>query len=165
MSDPVKNKWERQDDLPIPEGITHAAVAEDSAKSTAYICGGYMGASKGIATTDCWMFSLLNPKGKQWTSLPSLPAERGGGAMWYNKALNSLIFTAGASRPHDVQNRAKSTDHDDTWKLSLTNLAAGWIAQARIPYKGNHVGHVTVVQNGIERHWIGESCWTYNGYV
>jgi hypothetical protein len=65
------------------------------------------------------------------------------------KQSNSLLFTAGATRPD-----GNAFDHPDTWELPLDNVSIGWGKRMDIPYEANHVSHVTALYEGKQRHYV-----------
>jgi hypothetical protein len=69
--------------------------------------------------------------------------------MVYMRITNSLLFATGATRPNGI-----ATDHDDVWELQLDNIDAGWQTLPNIPYKGNHISHVTASYQGRDRHYM-----------
>ena len=142
--------WRQMDDLPLPDGISHCAYAVKG--NVLYTCGGYNGGHPGPGMKKCLKFTGTNPPGSQWSTLPDLPAERAGGGMILDSASNTLLYATGASRP-DPKRRLYTIDHDDVWELNLNNLNAGWQTKPKIPYKGNHMGFVTVKYQGKERHY------------
>ena len=151
VTNPTAN-WREMTPIPLAAGLTHGGFAKVGTNKL-YICGGYVGPHPGPATTACFLYEHDKANGSQWSVFPSLPAQRAGGALWYDKNRNSLTFTAGASRP-DPTRPIYTIDHDDTWEIKLSALGNGWITRAKLPYEGNHVGFTTVLHNGIERHYI-----------
>jgi Kelch motif len=139
--------WMEQDEVPVPIGFSHSAFAVNG--NTLYICGGYVGPTPGPDTNACLKYSHKKPRATQWEHLPSLPEGRGGGGLWYMNYTNSLQYTTGATRPNGT-----ATDHNTTWELSLNNMTKGWMRRADLPYRGNHVSHVTVHYNGTYRHFV-----------
>lgn len=151
-----KTKWREMQDIPIDQGLTHGAFALNTnlKNNVVYICGGYIGRHPGPATNICLQYNVTAPNSSQWSYLPSLPFNRSGAGMIYDAVSNSLLFTTGSSRP-DSKNLIHTIDHNETWKLNLSNIKAGWILKTPIPYSANHVGSVTVNYKGIkERHYI-----------
>jgi hypothetical protein len=148
-----KATWVQQDDYPYPIGITHGAFVVVGTKF--YMCGGYAGGGIGMHADVCMVYDHSQPKGqgKQWQLLPPLPQGRAGGGMVYDSTLNALIFSAGATRSKP-QTR-KADDHSNTWLLSLSNPAAGWVGKAPMPFLANHMSSVTAKDaTGKERHYF-----------
>lgn len=148
--------WRRMDDYPFPIGVTHAGFVVVGMKF--YMCGGYAGGGIGMHTDVCMVYDHSKPPGvgQQWSLFTPLPSGgRAGGHMVYDTASNSLIFSAGATRP--VAQQRSALDHTDTWMYSLSNPSAGWVAKAPIPFHGNHLSAVTAFDStGAERHyWTG----------
>lgn len=158
LNNATTGTWREMDPLPFTPGISHTAVVIIGMK--AYICGGYVGGSPGPSYDKCWVYDHgVQPKTTgQWSTFPSLPANltnngtRAGAAMFYNEATNTLIFTAGASRPG---NTLVTIDHDDTLTISLSNVAEGWKRSGVSPFMANHIGKVTVkAYDGKQRHYM-----------
>jgi N-acetylneuraminic acid mutarotase len=142
-------KWREMDEVPVPIGFSHAAFGVDG--NIMYICGGYVGGTPGPHTDVCLKYTHNNPSKEQWSFLPPLPeGGRGGGGMVYMKITNSLLYATGATRPVN----GPTIDRTDAWELRLDNLSAGWQSQPDIPYKGNHVSHVTAMFEGKQRHYF-----------
>jgi N-acetylneuraminic acid mutarotase len=132
--------WQNLDNHPQPQGITHGAFAVVGGTKF-YMCGGYVGGGHGPTTNACYVLDITKPSGQQWASFASLPDRgRAGGGMVYDSATNSLIFAGGAVR--EFQNDL-AKDFNNTWMYSLSNSQNGWVAQAPIPYTGNHMSFVT----------------------
>jgi N-acetylneuraminic acid mutarotase len=146
--------WQRMDDYPFPAGVTHAASVVVGSKL--YMCGGYAGGGIGMQTDICMAYDHSKPKGlgQQWSIFAPLPnGGRAGGAMVYSTALNSLIYSAGATRP--VPQQRSALDHNTTWIYSLKSPSAGWIARAPMPFHANHMSFVTARDvTGKERHYF-----------
>lgn len=140
--------WRQMDDVPVP-GFHHAAYAVDGL--IMYICGAYVGGIDNIIDSPvCLKYSHIAPIGQQWTRLPDLPSNRGGGGMNLIFETNSLVYATGASRKGRL-----AADHNTTFELSLTNLTAGWSVRSSIPYKANHVSHVTAYYKGKPHYFVG----------
>jgi Kelch motif len=139
------------DDVPTPTGFTHSAYV--IVGNTLYTCGGYIGGNPGHESDVCLKYDHTAMKGQQWSSLPSLPSGRAGGAMLYIKTTNTLLVATGATRsdPLDIWH---STDYNTVWELSLTDTSTGWVQKADIPHKGNHVAYTTVNHLGTDRHYV-----------
>jgi hypothetical protein len=146
--------WRRMDDLPVPEGITHAAFVVVGAKL--YMCGGYIGGHPGLHVDNCLIYNhAMSPgSGQQWSSFAPLPdGGRAGGGMVYDTARDTLYFAAGAQRP--IKGNPNADDYNNTWKLSLSNPADGWVSTTPIPIRGNHMSFVTARDaTGKERHYF-----------
>jgi hypothetical protein len=146
--------WQRMDDMPFAAGITHQGVVVIGMK--AYLCGGYIGGSLGVHTDKCFVYDHSKPpgSGQQWSTMTPLPmGGRSGGGMIYDSTLNSIIYAGGAQRT--IQGQPGAIDYKDTWMYSLDNPTAGWVSQSKMPFFGNHMNAVTVVDgNGKERHYI-----------
>jgi N-acetylneuraminic acid mutarotase len=132
--DPANNSWTRIKDL--PRKLTHAGTTAEG--RNIYLAGGYIGTSstgwaQSFATREVWKYNVDT---NSYTSMPQLPAARGGGAM---VALGrELHFISGAD-----SNRADRGDH---WILNLDNTGAGWKTAATMPNGRSHLG--AVVLNG-----------------
>jgi hypothetical protein len=136
-----------------------------------YACGGYVGGHPGPATDWCGAYEVTRPLGSQWLTLnntnnrpttsggvvlPYLPAQRAGGAMWYDKRRHSLTYATGASRP-DPLNPIHTIDHNNVWELFLNDTRRGWQTVNTVaPYCANHVGAVTVnyKNTGVNRQYL-----------
>lgn len=119
-----------------------------------YGCGGYLGhvgeTYLGIdlfATNGCYVYTHKAPAGKQWKTLPSLPANRAGGALFYDKRRKSLIVATGADKKGELDNK-------DVWELSLRKKTKGWVPRAPLPYGANHVGGTSVTYGNVQRHYV-----------
>ena len=142
--------WREMDEVPVAEGFHHAAYGLDEGNKTMYICGSYVGGSPYPHNGTCLKYVHTNPKGEQWSFLPSLPdTGRGGGAFFFMKSSNSILYASGATR-----NVWEVTDHNNTWELYLDNLAAGWQTRPDTLYQGNHISHVSVWYEGKQRHYM-----------
>jgi N-acetylneuraminic acid mutarotase len=146
--------WQRMDDYPFPIGLTHAATAVVGNKF--YMCGGYAGGGIGMHTDVCMVYdhSKLPGKGLQWTRINSLPnGGRAGGGLVYDRSLNALIFSGGATRP--IAQHRSALDWNNTWMYTIHNPLGGWVAKAPMPFFGNHMSAVTAKDaDGIERHYF-----------
>jgi N-acetylneuraminic acid mutarotase len=146
--------WKKMDNMPTINGITHQSIALVGTK--AYMCGGYIGGSKGLHTDKCFVYDHSKPpgSGKQWSTITQLPmVGRAGGAMIYDSSLNALIYAGGAQR--NTKGTTLAIDFKDTWMYSFNNPGAGWVPQSKIPYFANHMNAVTVVDStGKERHYV-----------
>jgi|GEM_PF-1647692 len=128
--DPAANKWTQLPDM--PQGLTHAGCATDG--RYIYVAGGYSVNSPGtkqvFAVNNVRRYDTQNGN---WTTLPNLPAARGGGSMAI--VHNELIFIGGS----DI-NRA---DKADVWELHLDDIDNGWRAKASLPEARNHFAAVS----------------------
>jgi N-acetylneuraminic acid mutarotase len=141
-------KWQMMDDVPVL-GFHHAAYAVDGL--VMYICGAYVGGIDNITDSPiCLKYSHTAPAGQQWTRLPDMPGHRGGGGMNLIFETNSLLYATGATRTGWA-----TTDYNTTFELSLDNLSAGWSVRSAIPYKANHVSHVTAYYQGQPHYFVG----------
>lgn len=125
--DPNTNVWTQLGDM--PQGLTHAGVANDS--RYIYVAGGYTVNAAGTGQ----VFAVNNVRRYDtqtatWTSLKNLPAARGGGAL--GLVNNTLYFVAGS----DISRADKS----DVWSLDLSNPNADWVTRASLPQARNHFG-------------------------
>jgi Kelch motif len=151
---PLLQWWQRQDRIPIPGGVTHAALVVVG-ETKFYLCGGYIGGSPGPHTDRCLVWDSTRRRTRQWSFLPSLPdGGRGGGGMVYDSKLNALIFAGGAQRP--TPHLKFSIDFNTTWLYALNATdKVGWVERAPIPFTGNHLSFVTARDaNGTERHFF-----------
>jgi hypothetical protein len=140
------------DDLPAPDGVTHAGFAVVGQKL--YMCGGYLGGNPGPDIPDCFVYdhSVQPGTSGQWSAFQPLPEGRGGGGMVYDTNRNSLIFAAGADRK---QGSRDTYDPPTTWMYDFDNVSAGWVQKQDIPYVGNHISYVTAYDaTGRERHYF-----------
>jgi hypothetical protein len=160
--------WEPMDDIPMENvytpwtttssGITHGGFV--IVKDVYYMCGGYVGGEPGAATNACFKYNhtILPGGGEQWSRLPNLPEERGGGGMVYDSGENALYFSAGAIRPN--AGGTYTVDQPDTWMLDLDdvedpNTVAEWKDLAPAKYTANHIGFVSAKDKaGMERHFF-----------
>jgi N-acetylneuraminic acid mutarotase len=128
--DTTTNTWQSVASVPRP--ITHAASAVDG--RTLILAGGYTANGKGgqtFAINNVWRY---DPARNSWSSLPSLPAARGSGAM--TVVGRALHFMGGV----DV-NRKEKGDH---WTLDLDNVGGGWHTATPFPHPRTHFAAVTV---------------------
>jgi hypothetical protein len=146
-------QWERRADYPIPAGVTHAAIAvekNDVDGDQLYVCGGYVGGNPGPATAQCYVYrSAANV----WSTLPDLPAPRGGGGLVYRQTSHSLLFATGA-----VRAGSDTVDYANAWTLDLASsstAAAAWSPVADSLLVGNHIASVTGVDgDGVEHNYF-----------
>lgn len=127
--DPATNTWRQVADLPF--GVSHTGTV--AVGDVIYFAGGYPATNTGqsFSTTAAWKYDTTT---NTMTSLPSLPAGRGGGAL---AAVGRVLHFVGGS---------DSARHDAAqhWALDLDNLAAGWVAKAALPLARNHVAATTL---------------------
>jgi hypothetical protein len=143
-------KWERVDDIPIFEGLTHGAHAHVGTKI--YNCGGYVGGHPGVHTNRCIVYDQSAPLGQRWSDMTPLPDGRGGGGMFYSSVLNTIYYVSGAQRYKKPW--LETLDFNNTWGFSLSNPAAGWEVKADLPYASNHMQAVTAKDSlGREHHY------------
>jgi hypothetical protein len=152
-ADPNAAWWQRMDDYPFAEGVTHAAFAVVG--TMFYMCGGYAGGGIGLQTDVCMVYNHSIPPGaaKQWSLIAKLPDGRAGGGMVYDSTLNALIFSGGAKRP--IAQQRSAVDYNSTWLYNLSNPSTGWVVRAPIPFHANHMSFVTAIDAiGKERHYF-----------
>lgn len=125
--DPVSNTWTRLSDL--PEKITHAGTATDG--KSIYIAGGFIGDHPGPSSERVWRYDITSDT---WEAAPSLPAERGGGALV--RLDQELHFFGGGTR---VRGGSIDRDWPDHWILSLDG-GTEWTSAAPLPNPRNHIG-------------------------
>jgi N-acetylneuraminic acid mutarotase len=131
--DPAANTWTRLTDSDMPVGLTHAGIALFGRQ--VIVAGGYpekSGGGQTFATAAVYSFNLDT---HQWTTLPSLPSARGGGAL---VNLDGTLHFFGGSDSGRI-------DRADHWSMNL--LSAGpftWVTRAAIPTKRNHMGAVAL---------------------
>jgi N-acetylneuraminic acid mutarotase len=147
--------WRRMDDMPVSEGITHAAFFVLGSKF--YMCGGYLGGHPGLHIPTCLIYDhSVAPGSGQWDrsdSFPDLPEGRAGGGMVYDSVTNVAVFAGGAIRP--TAGNAHAEDRRDAWKIDLGNMSAGWQRVTEIPFKSNHMSFVTAKDGtGAEHHFF-----------
>ena len=144
--------WKRMDDMPSVEGITHQGLVVIGMK--AYLCGGYMGGSLGISTDRCFVYDHSKSAGRQWSNISSLPkGGRSSGAMIYDLTLNAIFYAGGSQR--STHGQPVAIDYKDTWMYSFNNPAAGWVQQSDIPFYGNHMNSISILDSqGNNRHYI-----------
>lgn len=147
----VSSTWRIMDKIPLSNGMTHCAFANKG--NILYSCGGYVGKHPGPTTSTCLKYTHTNPSGKQWEYLPNLPEPRAGGGLVLDSISNTLLYGTGASRPNPIT-PMYTLDHSDVWELNLNDVSSGWQIKPIIPYKGNHIGSVTVQYKGMDRHYF-----------
>jgi len=144
--------WRAIEDLPVTEGITHAAFVVVGTKF--YMCGGYLGGHPGPHIPTCLMYNHAKAPGSgQWSSSPDLPDGRAGGGMMYDSETNSLVFAGGAERPDAEAGIPDAFDYTNTWSLDLGNVKGGWKDKTGISFEANHTSFVTATDSsGKQRH-------------
>ena len=136
---PSTRKWRKR--TPIPSkwlGATHMANAADKATGSIFLVGGITvnggnfpnGAS---GSSDAFQYHAASDT---WTTLPSLPMARGGGAAVVLN--NKLHFFNGAK--FDGKHGGFLKDMTTHWALDLGNVAAGWETLAPNSVGRNHIG-------------------------
>ena len=147
--------WQRMDDIPVAQGITHAAVAV--AGKRVYFCGGFYGSNPGVHIPDCFVYDHTRKPGfgRQWSRISSLPnGGTGGGGMVYDSALNALYYASGGTRDK-IKPTRDIFDVDTFYKYELHNPIAGWTNMGTCPHKANHLSAVTAFDKlGNERHFF-----------
>lgn len=130
--DPVANTWSRIANLPI--GLTHVGVAVDG--DNIYLAGGYptqpSGVGQNFSTTAVWKYSTA---ANTYTSMPALPAARGGGAL---VLIDRTLHYFGGSN-------ASRKDAGTHWTLNI-DTGTAWTTRAALPTPRNHLG--AAVLNG-----------------
>ena len=130
--DPGTDTWTRIADLPV--GLSHAGVA--AVGTDIYIAGGYPvqadGTGQNFSTAAVWKYDTLT---NTYTSMPPLPAGRGGGAL---VALDGFLHYFGGSNPS--RGDATTTNH---WQFNL-NGGTTWQVRAAMPMPRNHLGGVAL---------------------
>ena len=139
---PSSKKWRKRAGIPAKwAGATHMANAVDESTNSIYLLGGITvsGANtfpKGaMGTSDVFRYEA---KQNKWSTLPSLPEARGGGAaVVLNKKLH---FFNGAK--FDGPHGGFQEDMTTHWVLDLNKIKAGWQTLAPNSLGRNHVGGV-----------------------
>jgi N-acetylneuraminic acid mutarotase len=128
--DPGTDTWSRLSDMPV--ALTHAGIAVDG--SDVYVAGGYPpnGSNTGqiFATTGVWKYETLTDT---WSTMPSLPAARGGGAL---VNLNGTLHFFGGSN----LSRADTATH---WTFTLGS-STSWTLDTAMIAPRNHIGAVAL---------------------
>lgn len=139
---PTSKKWQKK--APIPAkwtGATHMANAVDEATNSIYLLGGITvtGQSRfpkgAMGSSDVFKYDAAK---NAWSTLPSLPEARGGGAAAVLN--NKLHFFNGAK--FDGPRGGFQEDMTTHWQLDLANINAGWKTLAPNSLGRNHVGGV-----------------------
>lgn len=126
-------QWSQLPDPPAGVPETHGAWAHDDAGASFFIAGGQIGGSiPGVATNAVWRYDVA---AGSWSSLPTLPEARYGGAMSY---LDGKLYFFGGDHPDRV------TISNKLWVLDLANLRAGWADKASLPLGGDHIGTAVI---------------------
>jgi N-acetylneuraminic acid mutarotase len=127
---PATNTWTRVADLPV--ALTHMGVAVDG--TDVYVAGGYPPNSTNtgqiFATTGVWKYDTLTDV---WSSMPALPAARGGGAL---VNLNGTLHFFGGSN----LSRADTATH---WTFNLGS-STSWATDTAMLVPRNHIGGVAL---------------------
>lgn len=147
--------WRRMDDLPVEQGITHAAVTVVGQKI--YFCGGFYGGNPGVHIPDCYVYDHNQRPGfgRQWSRISSLPnGGTGGGGIVYSSAMNALYYATGGTR--DKRNPTRDIfDVNTFYKYELHNPRDGWTSVGVCPHKANHISAVTAFDRiGNEHHFF-----------
>jgi N-acetylneuraminic acid mutarotase len=134
--DPAADSWTRLTNSDMPVALSHSGCTVLG--SSIVIAGGYPAKATGgqtFSTTGVWS---LNIDTGIWSTLPSLPAARGGGALV--NLDGTLHFFGGAD--------SSRKDANTHWQLPPTLNPGGptWTALAPLPTNRNHMG--AVVLNG-----------------
>jgi N-acetylneuraminic acid mutarotase len=146
--------WKAMDNFPLSHGFTHLATAVGNSTNELYLCGGYVGANPGRASSQCFIYKHFEPPGQQWLSFPRLPEPRSAGAMLYLRLTNQLLYTAGAARPYP-KDPFNTVDHRHTWTYNLSfGIKGKWKATTQYPINANHVGYTSVLYRKRQRHYV-----------
>ena len=139
---PHSKKWRQRASIPAKwTGATHMANAVDERTNSIYLLGGITvsGQNKfpkgAMGTSDVFRYDAAKNK---WSTLPSLPEARGGGAAVVLD--NKLHFFNGAK--FDGRNGGFQEDMTTHWQLDLGNTEAGWKTLSPNSLGRNHVGGV-----------------------
>jgi N-acetylneuraminic acid mutarotase len=128
--DPAADTWTRLAGSDMPVALSHSGCAVLG--RSIVIAGGYPARPSGgqtFSTAGVW---ALNVDTGKWTTLPSLPAARGGGGL---VNLNGTLHFFGGS---DSARRDANTH----WQLAPG--AAAWTTRAPLPTNRNHMGAVAL---------------------
>jgi hypothetical protein len=143
--------WQKVDDIPISEGLTHGAHVRVGTKI--YNCGGYVGGHPGLHTNKCIVYDQSKPLGQRWSEIAPLPDGRGGGSMFHNSQFNAIYYVSGAQR-YRKNSWIDTLDFNTVWMYSVDNPSGGWTKKADLPYASNHMMAVTAKDgSGKERHY------------
>jgi N-acetylneuraminic acid mutarotase len=115
-----------------PVGVSHAGTV--TVGRNVYLAGGYTGGPGGSQTFATSQVQVYNVDANTWTTIASLPAARGGGAM---AAVGNVLHFFGGS---DLSR----TDRSEHWAFDLSNPGAGWVSRAALPTARTHMGAVTL---------------------
>jgi len=139
---PYSKTWRKRAGIPAKwTGATHMANAVDESTKSIYLLGGITVSGtktfpKGaMGTSDVFKY---NAKTNKWSTLPSLPEARGGGAAVVLN--NKLHFFNGAK--FDGPHGGFQEDMSTHWVLNLGNTKAGWKTLAPNSLGRNHIGGV-----------------------
>lgn len=127
--DPATNSWRRLRDMPFVS-ITHAGRAVDG--QYIWFVGNYRGDHPGPGDRAVYRYDTSNDT---WTTMPSLPVDRGAGASAIIGRNLHFVGGLGADRGGD------KTDH---FVLNLDNISAGWVRKASLPAGRNHLSAAAV---------------------
>lgn len=131
--DPSTNTWTTL--APMPAAETHMGVATDG--QFIYVAGGYTfdprTTYQTFSTANAFRYDIAS---NTWSTMASLPAARGAGALAYLDG--QLHFVGGVNI-----NRAGQTEH---WVLNLNDPNAQWTDSTPLPLSANHTS--VVVLNG-----------------
>jgi N-acetylneuraminic acid mutarotase len=129
--DPAANSWTRLENSNMPLATSHSGCTVLG--RSIILAGGYPvgagGTGQTFSTTGVWS---LNVDTGVWTTLPSLPAARGGGALVNFDG--TLHFFGGAD--------SARKDANTHWQL--TPGASSWTTLAPLPTNRNHMGAVAL---------------------
>jgi Kelch motif len=145
--------WRRMDDIPLADGLTHAAFVLVGTK--VYTCGGFIGGHPGPHSPLCFVYNhAKNPGTGQWSRFADIPLEgTGGGGMVYDSNLNTIYYITGGQRL--TPRKANIDDVDRSWKYSLDRSKGSWIRTTPLPYAANHVSFVSARDDkGAIRHFV-----------
>jgi len=139
---PNNKRWKKKAGIPAKwTGATHMANAVDESTKSIYLLGGITvsGQNKfpkgAVGSSDVFRYDAAKNK---WSTLPSLPEARGGGAAVVLD--NKLHFFNGAV--FDGRKGGFQEDMTTHWQLDLANINAGWKTLAPNSLGRNHVGGV-----------------------
>jgi N-acetylneuraminic acid mutarotase len=139
---PNSDSWNQRTDMPATfDGVSHMANAADGSNRNIYLLGGIANVDGGnfpkeaVAIADVLAYNTDTDK---WSTLPSLPEARGGGAAVVLK--NKLHFFNGAK--FDGTNGGFQEDMTDHWVLDLMKKGGGWKSLKSNSLGRNHVGGV-----------------------
>lgn len=117
---------------PMPAKLSHMGATTDG--RYAYLAGGYLTKADGHQVFAHAGVYRYDTQTNDWTTLKSLPAACGAGAM---ALLNSKLHFIGGLD-------ASRSDKRDHWVLDLTNPSANWTAATSLSVARNHMAAVTL---------------------